>query len=325
MELQDNIPQKQNISNNAIKKKENNNVEIFRAGFVAIIGRPSVGKSTFINYVCKNPTAITSPYPQTTRSIIKGIVNRNNFQLIFLDTPGFHKSETIFGKHLTKQAQNALQEAQGILYMLDASRAPMQEEYAIAQKLLTTNMPIFACVNKMDIEESKIVHAHLDKLREFLSKKLISCHFISSIDGTNINSLIEDIAGILPPQEAYYPTDYYTDQTPEFRICEQVRAATLEFVKEEIPHALYTELIESSIKQYDKEHKPSHVFLRVQLVVERSSQRGILIGKDGTMIKKIRLNATKRLNMVFDFRTQLELRVIVKKKWRKNSNILTTL
>lgn len=299
--------------------------EKFKAGFIAIVGRPSVGKSTFINKVCRENTAITSPYPQTTRNIIRGIVTTPAHQIVFLDTPGIHLSESKFGLHLTKQAKHALKDSEGILYMLDATRMPQQEEESIGKLLLEQNKPIFACINKMDVEKEKIVLAHLDFLRNTFGARLKNCHFISSLEGINIENLLNEIAEILPRQSPFYDSEYYTDQSPEFRICEQVRAAALDYVKEEIPHALYTELIESSVKHRNEEGMPTHLFVRVQLVVERASQQAILIGKDGAMIKKIRLNATKRIKPLFDYKVQLELRVSVRKKWRKSDDVISAM
>lgn len=297
----------------------------YKAGFVAILGRPSVGKSSFINTVCGHNVAVISPFPQTTRNIIKGIVTKNNYQIIFLDTPGIYISESMFGKHLTKQATMALKDADSILYMLDATRMPEKEEEEITHMLQTYQKTIFVCINKMDKERGTVVHAHLDMLRNTLKEKIHACHFISALDGTNILPLVEDIASILPTHTPYYHNEYYTDQNPDFRICEQVRAAALDYVKEEIPYALYIEILESNIKHLDANGNPTHVFVRAQLVVERESQQSIVIGKGGSMIKQIRHNAMKRIAPLFDYNVQLELRVGTKKKWRKNKDIIQQL
>lgn len=318
MNLQDNKSEinKQSEDNN------NENESNFKAGFVAVVGRPSVGKSTFINYVCGKNTAITSSYPQTTRSIIRGIVTRPHFQIILLDTPGIHISDSIYGKHLTQQAQIALNDAEIILYILDATRSPAQEDQNIVSLLKLRTIPVFVAINKMDSEQPKIVRAHLQMLRNELGDKVHECHFISANEGINIEDILVKIADTLPSHDAFYPKDYYTDQTPEFRICEQVRAAALEYVHEELPHALYVEILETSIKNTDDEGQLTHLLVRAQLVVEKPSQQGILIGKSGKMIRKIRYNATKRLKPLFDYNVQLELRVMVKKKWRRDTSIL---
>ena len=297
----------------------------FRSGFVAVVGRPSVGKSTFINLVCGNNTVITSPHPQTTRNIIRGIITKPAYQVVLLDTPGIHISGSRLGKQLTQHAHTALQDAEVILYMLDASRSPQEEESTIIALLKKHDTPIFVAINKMDIENPSIIHKYLELLRNTIKDKIVNCHFISAQDNINISNLLDDIATVLPEQDAFYPEEYYTDQTPEFRICEQIRGAILEYVKEELPHAFYTEIIESTIKHRNNHGEPSHVFIRAQIVVERSSQQGILIGRNGSMIKKIRQTSNKYIQPLFPYNVQLELRVVVNKKWKKNNAVISQL
>ncbi len=294
----------------------------FSSGFIAIVGRPSVGKSTFINAVCGKNTAITSVYPQTTRSIIRGIVTRDTFQIIFLDTPGLHTSSTTLGLHLHQRAVEALKECEGILYMVDITRAPKGEEENIAKLishfLSTHKRSLFIACNKCDVQNTygKISEEYASHFAcNFPSTAL---HFISAETGEGIPLLLQAIAASLPQHAPFYPNEYYTDQSAEFRICEQVRGAAIEKLTEELPHALYTRILESSVKHRNVHDEVEHVFVRVELVVETESQRGILIGKGGKMIKAIRIEATKRIAKLFFYKVQLQLRVGVQKKWRKN-------
>lgn len=297
----------------------------YKAGFIALVGRPSVGKSTLMNCICNERIAITSKFPQTTRNIIRGIKTTNEYQCIFMDTPGIHLSQSKFGTHLTQHALTALEDADSILYLVDAHRAPQDEERAIIAILKKAVKPLCVCMNKMDIENPKIVQEYLQLFRKELGEKIHACHFISCVDNVNIQYLIKDLAHTLPVHPPYYPDNYYTDQNPEYRICEEVRSVVLTYVYEELPYYLYTEILEFQIKHRDEYGNPLHVFVRVNIVVDSEGHRAIIIGTRGTVIKKIRQEASTHINALFDYHVQLEIRVVVKKKWRQNPALLSRL
>ncbi len=299
----------------------------FSSGFVAVVGRPSVGKSSFINAVCGHNTAITSRYPQTTRSIIRGIVTREAFQIVFLDTPGVHNASSAFGLRLYQHALQALEECDGIVYMVDVTRAPKAEEAHVAQLVSSARLKspnaLFVVCNKCDNTDAyaSTKGEYAAHFARFFTEAQVHC--VSAETGEGLEELLRSIAGILPVHAPFYPKDYYTDQSAEFRICEQVRGAAIERLSDELPHALYTRVIESSVKHHDAQGVADHVLVRVELVVETESQLGIVVGKGGAMIRAIRLAASKRIAKLFSYKVQLQLRVGVDKKWRKRSKALS--
>ncbi len=296
--------------------------DAFKCGTVAIIGRPSVGKSTFLNSICGNHTAIVSPYPQTTRNIIRGIVTRDNFQIIFLDTPGLHFSESSFSITLKKQSLLSLSSADVILYMVDISRKPGEEEIHICNILKDINLSLVITVNKIDITQN-YSNEYKEHFAHYLPHHTISQIMgISAKESLHTELLLTDIAKHLPDSPPLYPKDYYTDQSFEMRVCEIVRESAIDNVKEELPHAIYTNLIESSIKHRNNDNAITHVFARVDVIVETESQKKILIGKSGSMVKKIRVASSKKLVLIFPYNIQLEIRISVQKKWRKNKATL---
>jgi len=284
-------------------------------GFVAIIGRPSVGKSTLLNRFCGEKVAITSGVPQTTRNAIRGIVNREQGQLVFVDTPGRHKSEKKINKKLTEVSARVLYESDLVLYVLDSTRAPADEEEEIAALLAPLAEKTAAAVNKIDLNG-----ADYNRSLEFLSQKLPALpkervFAVSAAAGQGIEELLSALYAMAKEGEPLYGSEYYTDQETGFRIAEIIREKAISRLRQELPHSLYVDIA-------DMELKDEKLWVRAFLVVERESQKGMVVGKGGEMIKAIRLAALKDLKNIFEWKIDLDLRVKTGKDWRHNDRTL---
>jgi GTP-binding protein Era len=295
-----------------------------KCAFVALIGRPSVGKSTLVNKMCGQKVAIVSKVPQTTRNAIRGIVNREQGQLVFVDTPGRHSSNKKFNKKLIEVSERALGESDLILYVLDAARTPGQEEEEVAALLKSYSDRTIAAINKIDIlqtgnipgEAAQECNSHY----EFISRSIPalnrnSVFLISASLGQGIDGLLCALFDKAPEGDVLYDDDYYTDQETDFRIAEIIREQAINRLYQELPHSLYVDIA-------DMELKESKLWVRAFIIVERESQKGIVVGKGGEMIKSIRLAALKELKRIFDWKIDLDLRVKTGKDWRHNDNTL---
>jgi GTP-binding protein Era len=289
-----------------------------KAAFAALLGRPSAGKSTLINQLCKQQVAVVSPVPQTTRNAVRGIVNRDEGQLVLVDTPGIHLSEKKMNRRLTETAVRAASESDLILYVLDASRAPGPEEETIAEKIAQYRAPLIAAVNKMDLPS-----ADFKRAEEFLAARFTALPKnriipISAQNNTGLDDLLASLFALAPAGDPFYPEEYYTDQEIDFRIAEIIRGAALPFLRQELPHAIYVEVA-------DRELRSERLWIRSFIVCERESQKGMIVGKGGTVIKAIGKAALKELNQIFDWKVTLDLRVKTGKDWRHNDRILRKL
>jgi len=276
-----------------------------KAAFVAIIGRPSAGKSTMVNKICGEKVSIVSAVPQTTRDAIRGILTREQGQLVFVDTPGRHKSEKKFNIKLSEISAKAVEDSDLILYVLDATRAPGPEEIEIAGLLAARQERAIAAVNKIDDKNADTARA-----REFISQYLqgLRCCEVSAKTGEGVEPLLEALYAMAPEGEAFYDAEYYTDQEVDFRIAEIIREKAINRLREEIPHALRVEIADT---QFDAnaENGRGKLWVRAFIVVERESQKGIVVGKGGLMIRAIRLAALKELDRIFDWKIELDIRV----------------
>jgi len=294
---------------------ENDNTKRVRCAFTAIIGRPSVGKSTLLNKMCGEKVAIVSKVPQTTRNAIRGIVNREEGQLIFVDTPGRHSSEKKMNKKLMEVSTRALTESDLVLYVLDAVRAPGAEEEEITAILSPLAEKTVVAVNKMDA-----AGADFNRAKEFIALRMPSLEngrifTVSANTGEGIDALLSALFAIAPEGEKLYDDEYYTDQDTGFRIAEIVREQAINRLRQELPHSLYVDIA-------DMEFKDEKLWVRAFIIVERESQKGMVVGKGGEMIKAIRLAALKELKKIFDWKIDLDLRVKTGKDWRHNDYTL---
>ena len=295
-----------------------------KAAFVAITGRPSVGKSTLVNLVCGAKVAIVSPVPQTTRNAVRGILTRSEGQLVFVDTPGRHASEKKFNKKLMDVSNRALDDSDLILYVLDAAREVGPEEEAIAARLEAFQARTVAAINKTDAPG-----ADPKKIRDFLSASLpnlVRCFEISCFRKEGVDTLLSFLFEMAPEGEPFYGEEYYTDQDMAFRISEIIREKAMHRLKEELPHSIYVEVADLEFREVPSQEDPptekKRLWVRAFIITERESQKGMIVGKGGEMIKSIGQAARKELNSIFDWRVELDLRVKTGKDWRHNDRLL---
>ena len=288
-----------------------------KASFIALVGRPSTGKSTFINQVCGEKISIVSGHPQTTRNRVRGIYNSKEGQLVFVDTPGFYQSEQRFNRHLKGLLLSTLKDVDQVLYLLDVSRRPGEEENELLELLAAFKGPLIIALNKIDIKKN-YRHDYLELIKDKL--KQVPIHEISALTGSGVESLAAVILLTAPNGEPLYPLDYYTDQSPEFRISESVREKAINLTRQEIPHQLYVE-----VADMEMHNQGTQLWARIFICVERDSQKGIVVGKKGELIRDIVRQATEELNSLFPYQVKLDVRVKVRPKWRKNENLLKKL
>lgn len=294
-----------------------NPVEQKRCALVAIVGRPSAGKSTFLNTACGEKVSIVSPVPQTTRNAIRGIVNGSQGQLIFVDTPGYHQSEKKFNLLLKSVTHDRLPESDLVLYLIDASREPGAEEEIICNLLKNHADRLVIGINKTDLLE-----AQAGMIRLFLQKNLDQVSQdrifdISAEKDSNIDPLLLKLFALAPLGDSLYPEEFYTDQDVDFRVSEIIREKAMLNMRDEIPHAIYVDIADLEMQKNGK-----LLWVRAFLMVERESQKSMVIGKGASMIKKIRGESLKDLNQIFPYKVALDLQVKVNKNWRQKDLVL---
>ncbi len=287
-----------------------------KSGFAAVIGRPSAGKSTLLNNLCGEKVAITSPVPQTTRNAIRGIVNRERGQVVFVDTPGYHKSGRKLNSYLRDSVHRTLEDADAILYVVDGTRLPGPEELEIMSMLGKSGKPVIAAVNKTDLETPCLPEIRGQIQASLQPEALLN---ISAINGQGLERLLEEVFEHMPEGQALYPEDFYTDQNPEFRIAEIIREQAMAGSREELPHAIYVDIADMEFRT------ENHLWVRAFIMVERASQTGILVGHRGENIKRIRIQSIVQLKKIFPWKISLDLRVKVHPKWRRKDALLKTM
>lgn len=291
-------------------------IESMKCASVAIIGRPSAGKSTLLNTICESKVSITSPTPQTTRNAIRGIYTDSRGQLIFTDTPGYHLSEKSFNKRMQDIAVSSLEETDAVLYMMDATRAPGAEEDAITYMLSGLSVPVVCVINKKDILSDTQVQTATQYIQKHLPGRVVLTASAMQDDG--VDEILIELFKHAPEGELLYDEDTWTDQNLDFRISEIIREKAMNSVTAEIPHAIMVEV--ADLEYNEQEGK---VWVRAFITVERESQKGILVGKGGENIKKIRVAAFKDIKKIFpQSKLELDIRVRVNPKWKSNEFIL---
>ena len=284
---------------------------------VAIIGRPSSGKSTLLNTICESKVSITSPTPHTTRNAIRGIYTDSRGQLIFTDTPGFHISEKKFQKRMQDIATSSLEETDAVLYMLDATRKPGSEEDAITYMLSGLSVPVVCCINKKDILSDEQIEEAQQYLHRSMPGRTVLVASAKADDG--VDEILIELFKHAPEGELLYDENTWTDQDLEFRISEIIREKAMNSVTQEIPYAI---MVEVADLEYNAEE--GKVWVRAFITVERDSQKGIMVGKGGENIKKIRIASFKDIKKIFPgSKLDLDLRVRVNPKWKSNDVILS--
>ncbi|MFJ8245528.1 GTPase Era [Peribacillus asahii] len=290
-------------------------VQGHKSGFISIIGRPNVGKSTFLNRVIGQKIAIMSDKPQTTRNKVQGVLTLNDSQMIFIDTPGIHKPKHKLGDFMMKVATNTLKEVDLILFMINATEGYGRGDEFIIEKLKNVNTPVFLVVNKIDA-------VHPDELLPLIERyqrlyPFASVVPISALEGNNVETLLEQIKDHLPEGPQFYPADQVTDHPERFIISELIREKVLHLTREEIPHSVA--VVIDSIKKMDNSET---INVMATIVVERDSQKGIVIGKQGKMLKEVGSRARIDIENLLGSKVFLELWVKVQKDWRNKAGQL---
>lgn len=290
-----------------------------KTALVTIIGRPSAGKSTFLNTAAGEPVSIVSPVPQTTRNAIRGIVNTSLGQLVFVDTPGYHDSEKKMNLRMRNIVKDQLDSSDLILYIIDATRSCGDEENLIVELLKEHQDKVVVALNKCDESRAIKVHVHhfIEKsLPEIPAERVIE---MSAAEDWGVNDVLKALYAMAKEGPHLYPDEYYTDQEVEFRIAEVVRGEAINRLEDEIPHAVYVQIADLEMRS------PQKMWCRAFLCVEKESQKGIVIGKGAQMIKAIRLASEKKLDEIFDYKIALDLQVKVDKNWRQRDATLDKL
>lgn len=295
-------------------------METLKTATVAIIGRPSSGKSTFLNTACQENVSIVSPIPQTTRNAIKGIVNTSFGQLIFIDTPGYHNSEKKLNLRLKNVTENQLEGIDCVLYVIDSTKDVGEEEVLTSSLLKNLQEKTVVAINKIDSNLSKPL-----KIRKFISENLSNIPSeqileMSAKNDVGINKVLKAIYKISPEGTPIYDEETYTDQDLTFRICEVIRGEAINRLSDEIPHSVYVDVADIEHRNNGKK-----LWIRAFLCVERESQKGIVIGKGASKIKEIRTAAIKKLSEIYIQKIELDLQVKVDKNWRQKDYTLNKL
>ena len=292
----------------------------FRTGFIAIIGRPNVGKSTLVNALLKQKIAAVSPKPQTTRKRQLGILTGEKYQLVFVDTPGIHKARHKLGEFLNREAEDSLEGMDVILWLVDGSARPNEEDTQIGLVLnkLPRRTPVVLAANKLDLfpadEGSRYVEAYQASLR-----KEARTIFISAAQNQNLNELIELLVSLSPFRAPEFEEDQVTDSYERDIAADLIREACLHKLREEVPHGVGVRIDEF------KERENGMLFIGATIFVERESQKGIVIGEGGQMMKAVGSAARKEIEEMGGRPVFLELRVKVLKDWRNDENALQRL
>ncbi len=287
----------------------------FKSGFVSIIGRPNVGKSTLLNKILGQKIVIATNKAQTTRRRIKGIFTNDEAQIVFVDTPGVHKPLDKMGEFLVEEAKFAVADTDLIIFLVDVSTPAGRGDKWIAKNLLETNIPILVVFNKSDLIKDELKREENILSYKTLFEKNLPTFKISAKTGRNIDTLIDNIIRKLPEGDLIYPDDQVSDETIRNITKEIIREKILENTQDEIPHA-------SAVVIEKFEEKPDIDRISATIYVDQDSQKGILIGKKGLMLKKIGTEARLEIENLTEKKAFLELYVKVEKNWRKNQKLV---
>lgn len=286
----------------------------FKSGFVSVIGRPNVGKSTLVNSMIGQKVAIMSDKPQTTRNKILCVLSMDDSQILFIDTPGIHKPKHKLGEYMVRTAEATLREVDVVLFVVDATMKKGPGEEYIMERLAQIKTPVILVVNKIDCVPKATVLPIIEqytKVRDFAA--IVP---ISALEKTNLTSLLDEIKKYLEPGPQYYPSDMITDQPERLVIAEMIREKVLHNTREEIPHAIAVE-VEEITKRSNED-----LYVRAVVYVERDSQKGIVIGAGGQLLKEVGRLAREDIQNLLGSKIYLDLWVKVKKDWRNREGIL---
>ncbi|MGX0001084.1 GTPase Era [Staphylococcus cohnii] len=285
-----------------------------KAGFVTIIGRPNVGKSTFVNRVIGHKIAIMSDKAQTTRNKIQGVMTQEDAQIIFLDTPGIHKPKHKLGDYMMRVATNTLSEIDAIMFMVNVNEDIGRGDEYIMEMLKSVKTPVFLVLNKIDLVHPDKLMPRIEKYKKYMNFTEIVP--ISALEGLNVEHFINVIKSYLPEGPKYYPDDQISDHPEQFVVSELIREKILHLTNEEIPHAIGVN-VDRMIKEDE-----DRVRIEATIFVERDSQKGIVIGKGGKKLKEVGKRARQDIEGLLGSKVYLELWVKVQKDWRNKVNFI---
>ncbi|WP_458462609.1 GTPase Era [Paenibacillus sp.] len=291
--------------------------QAFKSGFVAIIGRPNVGKSTLMNQVIGQKIAIMSDKPQTTRNKIHGVYTSENQQIVFLDTPGIHKRQSKLGDYMNQTALNTLGEVEAALFLIDASEGLGGGDRYIAEQLKNIRTPVILVMNKIDKIEPEALLPLIETYRKLHDFAEIVP--VSAMLGSNVSTLLEQLGKYLPEGPQYYPDDQVTDHPEQFVCAELIREKILQMTREEVPHSIAVTIEDMKVQDNGV------VYISAVIFVERDSQKGIIIGKQGALLKEVGKRARHDIQNLLGSKIFMDLWVKVKKDWRNQDRVLRDL
>jgi GTP-binding protein Era len=289
--------------------------KVFKSGFIGIIGKPNVGKSTLLNTIIGEKLAITTHKPQTTRNRITGIKNTEDGQFIFLDTPGIHRAKTLLNRSMVKEAINTFADVEILLLIMEAHRSITADDDLIFRSLESIDIPVILVINKIDLIEKEQLLPLIERLRHIYPFSEIVP--LSALKGFNIDTLMDTLWGLLSEGPRYFPDDMITDSSERFLAAEIIREKILLLTHQEIPYS--TAVVIDSFKE---DEARGLIRMQATISVEKKSQKGILIGRKGAMLKQIGTRARLDMEKFFGTRVFLELFVRVTRDWTRDSQML---
>jgi GTP-binding protein Era len=290
----------------------------FRSGFVGIIGRPNVGKSTFLNSLVQRKIAITSEKPQTTRNRIRAVVTKPDSQIVFVDTPGFHKPRDSLGERLNSMVRSTMRDVDAVVFMLDGTQTVGSGDVFIAGELSKVENPVVGVVNKIDLLSEDKVTSQVEVARHLFP--FVEVIPVSSRLGVNSVELVDTLKSFMPPGPMYFPEDTVSDQPERILIGELIREKALELTHDEVPHSIAV-----MVDLVAPREGGELVDVEAVIYVERESQKGIIVGKGGRMIREIGTRARRDIEPLLGNQIFLDLRVKVEKDWSKNPEFIKRL
>jgi GTP-binding protein Era len=288
---------------------------VYRSGFIGIIGRPNVGKSTLFNAIIGEKISIIADKPQTTRNKITGIKNLPDAQLIFLDTPGIHKAKTPLNRAMVQTARESFNDADILLMMVEAASGVHSQDIFLIETLAEIHLPVFLVINKIDLIEKKLLLPLIDKFRNLYNYSEIFP--VSATKGDGLEELLQTIKNNLPEGPQYFAEDTFTDATERFIAAEFIREKIMLLTSQEVPYATAVE-----IDTFKEDEEKNLIRISATITVEKDSQKAIMIGKKGSMLKNIGTQARLEMEKLFDSKVFLELFVRVKKDWTSSEKML---
>ncbi|QNU65662.1 GTPase Era [Ruminiclostridium herbifermentans] len=289
----------------------------YKSGFISVIGKPNVGKSTLLNALTGEKIAIMSNKPQTTRNTIRAVITSDEYQLVLIDTPGIHRPKTKLGEYMVNVASETIKEVDLIFFLAEATTSPESLDISIIEQLKKVKTPVLLILNKVDIVEKEKLLALIARYNELMDFKAIIP--VSALKKDGLDIILEEVLKYIPEGEKFFPEDTLTDQPEKIIAAEMIREKLLLNLDDEVPHGVGVEVTSF------KERKDGLINIQATIYCEKSSHKGIIIGKQGVMLKKIGAAARFEIERLLDTKVFLELWVKIKPDWRNNDNMLKEL